>query len=499
MNTQRILFTAGIVLACAIPTPNASFATEKKTEKKAAKRPNVLWIMLDDCRADALGCYGQPWAKTPNFDAIAKRGVRFDVAIVQNPVCVPSRSSMDTSQYPHTLGIMAMGRPAETPPPYLSKERKKYPSLLKQWNTVGIQPVNVGKIHAYRQDWASRGDVPPNIAHNSKARSPELQKRIDAFAAKNPYPAVMTKTHNWQIGGVIPIKPEESRPWKLGDKAVAALEELAAGDEPFFLRVSFHAPHVACSVPPEYMIDPATIKLPIPTEKELDSKPPFERGPLRVYAGGLELTKKQIGTARGTYYGMVWLVDTQVGRLLDVLRKSGKLDNTIIAVNSDQGFQLGEHGLWKKRVLYEQNVRVPLVLSCPKLLPEGKVIDEPVELIDFLPTLLELSAIDVPEGIPGRSLMPLIRGEAKTWRPACFCDIDHAKSMYRELRGTGRRVMVRTRKWKLIFFMDPRAKEKDGALYNLETDPGETVNLYNDPKHQDTVKRLEKLARDWAQ
>jgi len=496
MNRRILVAT----IACASAFGGLMFIADatRAAEGKSTSRPNILWIMMDDCRADALGCYGRPWAKTPHMDAVAGRGVRFDVALVQNPVCVPSRSSMKASQYPHTLGIMAMGRPAPVPPPYLAETKRQFPSLLRCWKLSGIPPVNVGKIHAYRGDWDARGDVPANIVHNGKARTPELQKRINEWAAENPYPPVKTKTHGWQIGGAIPIKPEESRTWKLGDRAVAVLRELATAGEPFFLRVSFHAPHVACSVPPEYMIDPATIKLPLPSQAELNAKPRFEREALRVYAGGLDLTPKQIGIARGTYYGMVHLVDTQVGRLLEVLRKSGKLDDTIIAVNSDQGFQLGEHGLWKKRVLYEQNVRVPLVISCPKLLPQGKVIEEPVEMIDFLPTLLELSRLDVPDGIAGRSLLPLVAGQAKQWRPACFCDIDHARSMYKELRGSGRRVMVRSRTWKLVFFMDPRVAEADGCLYDLQRDPGETENLYGKPEYRQVVERLENAGRKWA-
>jgi len=495
MNRQLVwttTFCAGLILV-------AAAATVARAAAKPAKRPNILWVMMDDCRADALGCYGQPWARTPSMDAVARRGVRFTTAIVQNPVCVPSRASMKASEYPHTLGIMAMGRPAEVPPPYLHRPAKRFPNLLNRWKQVGIRPVNVGKRHAYRDDWDHRGDAHPIISGGGKPRSAELAKRMQEFAAANPYPAVKTRTHGWQIGGVIPIEPEESATWKLGNMAVAALKELAAGEEPFFLRVSFHAPHVPCRVPPQYMIDPASITLPLPGHEQLMSKPRFERENLHVYAGGLDLNKRQIGIARGTYYGMVRLVDTQVGRMLEVLKKAGKLDNTIVAINADQGFQLGEHGLWKKRVFYDQNVCVPLVLSCPDLLPAGKVIDEPVEMVDFLPTLMELSDIEVPEGIAGRSLLPLIRGEAKQWRPACFCEIDHARSMYQELRrGTGRRVMVRTKQWKMVFFMDRRVAEKQGCLYNLEKDPGETVNLYGNPEYQEIVARLEELARQWA-
>jgi arylsulfatase A-like enzyme len=265
------------------------------------------------------------------------------------------------------------------------------------------------------------------------------------------------------------------------------------------MRASFHAPHVACFVPREYFIDPSKINLPLPSTEELAGKPEFEKGPLKTYCEA-DLTKEQIDLCRGTYYGMVAQVDDQVGRLVEVLERAGKLDNTIIAVTSDQGFQLGEHGLWKKRVFYEANVRVPLIIRYPDRLPRGVSIEEPVELVDFLPTLLDLSGIAIPTGIRGASLVPLARGEIKKWRRACFSEIDHSESMYDELRqGTGRRVMVRTREWKLDYFMDQRVKEKDGALYNLLLDPGEKDNLYKKPGNSKIIRELEKLAVIWSQ
>lgn len=120
-------------------------------------------------------------------------------------------------------------------------------------------------------------------------------------------------------------------------------------------------------------------------------------------------------------------------------------------------------------------------------------------MIDFLPTLMEMSGLPVPEEIRGASLLPLISGEVTSWREACFSEIDHSQSMYEELRqGTGRRVMVRTKDWKMIFFMDNRVEDKDGALYNLVNDPGEKVNLYNLPEYADVIGHLEKLAGEWT-
>ena len=470
-------------------------ASRQAADNPQVRRPNILWIMMDDARADTLGCYGRPWVRTPHMDAIAARGVRFETAIVQNPVCVPSRLSMKSGHYPHTFGKTAMGGPADVTPEYMKRARE-VPNLLAAWNDVGMTPVNIGKTHAYQRDWGYQQDVPEDFDVLGRPRDEKLKARLQEAACK--YPAVVTKTHGWAIGGTVPLEPQETTTWKIGDLAVEKLMELAAKDEPFFLRISFHAPHVPCLVPPACSIDPARIDLPLPSEDELAGKPRFEREQLRVYAGGLDLSREQIGIARGTYYGMVSLVDEQVGRLVDSLGKSGRLESTVIAINSDQGWQLGEHGLWKKRVLYDDNVRAPLVLSCPALLPSGKVIAEPVEMIDFVPTLMDLSGLDVPGSIPGRSLMPLIRGHVPRWREACFCEIDHSMSMYDELRvHSGRRVMVRTGEWKLIWFMDERVADKDGALYNLRQDPGEKMNLYGRPEHAGVVEYLERLCHAW--
>jgi arylsulfatase A-like enzyme len=470
-------------------------------ESAASKRPNVLWIMMDDCRADAVGCYGKPWARTPNMDACAKRGVRFDVAIIQNPVCIPSRSSMKTGLYCHELGIMNMGKPPAIEPAYARTARRDAPNLVNEWKKVGITPVSVGKRHAYEKDWDHRGDVEGEVSYLGEPKSEDLKRRIEESGRK--YPAAITRTHKWAIGGILPLKPEEMDTSRLGDLAVDTLHELTARDEPFFLRVSFHAPHVPCRICESYFIDPAAIDLPLPTEEELKSKPKFERVNIQVYAGA-DLTVEQIGIARGTYYGMVSLVDAQVGRLVEVLKKSGKLDNTVIVINSDQGFQLGEHGFWKKRCFYEQNVRVPLIISCPRLLPADKVIAEPVEMVDFMPTLMQLSGLDIPFSISGKSMMPLIEGKVSTWKEACFCEHDYSGDMYDELRKDGGHcVMVRTKEWKLIYFKDERLKDHDGlltdSLYDLQNDAGETRNLYGRAEYESVVQKLKESAQKWEQ
>lgn len=463
-------------------------------------QPNILWINLDDARADVLGCYDAPWAVTPNIDRLAEEGVRFHHAIVQNPVCVPSRNSMKTGYYAYEVGPVEMGRLPDIQGSYIDQERMEAlnnaPVLLDAWTAIGMQPINIGKVHAKRDRFNHLGDIPRLIKVKGEP-FPYYEENVERDGEMWLSDVVTTDTHQWVIGGILNVKPEETETWRIGDKAVDVLDDLNDNQEPFFLRVSFYAPHVACYVPEEYFIDPSTIDLPLPTEEELAMKPEFEKGPLRMYAGA-DLTREQIDLARGTYYGMVALVDVQVGRILQALEDHGMLENTIIAFTSDQGFQLGERGLWKKRVFYEENVRTPFLIRYPKKLPKNKTIEEPVELVDFLPTLMELSGLEVPREIRGRSLTPLIHGEVTSWREATFSEIDHSQSIYQELReGSGRRVMVRTKEWKLIFFMDDRVEDKDGALYHLATDPGEKVNLYNDPQYGQVINDLEVLAKRW--
>jgi len=498
MRSTAGMFGAGLASWAAFPV---LCGTGSKRPASVPRQPNIVWIMLDDCRYDAWGCYGRSWAVTPAMDRMAREGVRFDAAIIQNTVCIPSRKSMKSGYYAYEIGPLEMGREPDIPEDFIDRERMKLlnasPNLLDSWTKRGMKPVNFGKIHAFPNSFDDRGDADVLFDVNGNP-TPYFTRMFGKSSKILEEERLFTKVHHWQIGGKLTVKPEETETWRLCDMALQGLKELESTGKPFFMRVSFHAPHVACYVPEEYFIDPSRITLPVPQAEELLTKPLFERGPLHTYSGA-DLTPEQIGLCRGTYYGMVSLVDAQLGRIVNELERTGQLENTIIAITSDQGFQLGEHGLWKKRVFYEANVRVPLVIRYPRHLPRGITIMEPVELVDFLPTLLDLSGMDVPGNIRGASLLPLIRGEKEKWRKACFSEIDHSQSMYDELRqGTGRRIMVRTREWKLDYFMDNRVKDKDGALYNLEKDPDEKNNRYNDPGCRNIIIELEQLAREWA-
>ena len=478
-----------VCLAALIPPPSQA----------AAQPPNVLWITIDDLRPDALSCYGAPWAKTPNIDRIAARGVRFRHAYAQSVICRPSRLSTLTGQYCHVLRDMGMGPAADEPPRYY---RDAAPvsriDLRAALARVGMRPSHVGKTH-----WEERWDIVPH-AEPERADWMEMDPAERVYGlvhlvAPQSYPPRIVQTSRvWAIGGGNPLPYGQTEPGVVTDAALAQLETSMAGGGPFFLRVSYTAPHVPILSPPEFMVNPDSVGMIFPTIAEIASKPDFERLQLAQYASVRHLTRDEMGLARGSYFGLVSFVDFQVGRILQLLEERGELDNTLIAINSDHGLQLGEHALHKKRNFYEQTAAVPLILSWPAALPQNTVIDELVELVDFLPTVLHLLGVGFPDGIAGRSLVPLMRGEVKRWRPAVFSEIDHSMSLYTALRVcSGRRLMVRTKDWKMIYFRDARLPREDGALYYLKEDPHETRNLYGEKSLAEIVSVLKRSVDAW--
>jgi len=475
-------------------------ACMSSSKPDGSNQPNIVWIMLDDCRADAFGCYGSKWAKTPNIDRIANAGTMFRNTIVQSPVCVPSRRSMKTGRYVHEVGPMAMGPEPTTPLNYFDKEKverlERSRILIDSWTDANVNVVNVGKAHAFEDRFLQIGDEAPLLDH--LGRPTEILKQLypDDFESLIRR-SVKTDTYGWQIGGLLDVDPKDTETWRLGDLAMQTLGVVSKEEAPFFLRVSFHAPHVACYVPPAYMIDPRSIELPLPSTKELATKPNVEQNALKTYSGA-SLDREQIDFCRGTYYGMVSLVDVQIGRLVEKLKKLHVLENTIIAICSDQGFQLGEHGFWKKRAFYECNVRAPLIFS-GKGVPKGKVVDSQVEMIDFLPTLQDFSGVSLNSDVAGKSLAGLAANPALSAREYCFAEIDHSMSVYSELRqSSGRRIMIRSDEWKLEATFNQLLPAHDGSLYHLASDPREESNLFDVAKYRGVRTRLESVVMDWA-
>jgi arylsulfatase A-like enzyme len=274
----------------------------------------------------------------------------------------------------------------------------------------------------------------------------------------------------------------------------AALDWLGRRDpsRPYLLRVSLNAPHtpVVTPVPFDTLIDPDDIDLPLGDPGDEAFVSATHREYLYDYAGTHRLTSEQILRARQCYYGHVAFVDHVFGRFLDALRKTGELENTIIAYVSDHGCHLGEHGFFQKQSFWEAAVRVPFFFAGPGIKP--RILPGPANSGSLLPTLMELVGLGVHALAQYPSLAPILRGDTSVAVEPIFSEIDYGLWGY---RSGERCVMVRDGDWKLVLFRDPRHPERlagaeDRVLFNLATDPGETTNLARDPAFDDAMKAL---------
>jgi len=365
--------------------------------KKPAK-PNVLFIMSDDL-CTALSGYGHPQCKTPNLDRLAARGVRFERAYCNWPVCGPSRASLMTGLYPAALNLKGNN----------SKFRKAHPDLItlpQLFKNNGYYSARVSKIYhmgipgeiiagtSYSDDPAS-WDYAVNVKapeHHSKGKFEDLSPGLN---------------HQGMDFKVVRILDDSNQADKQTvDHALEILKRCK--DKPFFLGVGFVRPHVPL-VAPEDLFEkyPAEkMKLPYVPEGDLDDIP--KAAQRNANKNKYKMSKEQQHKVLQAYYASVSYMDRQVGRLLEGLKKLGLEDNTVIVFTSDHGYNLGQHTFWQKQSLFEDTVRVPLIIVVPWLDTAGQRTKEIVELIDVYPTLAELAGLKRPGYLHGRSLKPLL-------------------------------------------------------------------------------------------
>ena len=452
----------------------------------AVRRPNILWIVTDDHRPDSLGCTGPSWLKTPHIDRIARRGTLFRHAFSQGPICTPSRSSMITGRYCHSIGVMGMGGGQGL--------RPNAPYLTRPLQSAGYHLINVGKklpspkIFDIEIGGPGGGD-PGATPYKLKPPFEGMEKELGVLRLNKAAPVI--------IAGRYPLPASRTEAAITVNNAIGLVRK--GLNSPFLLRVSITAPHVP-TLPPEpfdTMYVPEQVLFEPPTEEELAGAPRWEREALRELQGSVHLSKAEVQRAQACYFGLVSQLDREIGRLGAEMEQRGLLEDTLVVVTSDQGWLMGEHGLFGKRCFYEQSVGAILIVSWPGHLPEGKVIDDPVELIGVMPTMLDAAGIKPPPGVQGHSLLPLIRGDEDA-PDAVFSEIDFSKSMYPCLRmPNSRRVMVRTRHWKMSYFIGRVGDARDGDLYDLTNDPEERRNLWKDKTYAHVVAKLEARVMQW--
>lgn len=416
----------------------------------ADPRPNLLLIMTDQQRGDCLSIDGHPVLKTPSLDRVAYTGTRFKRAYSTCPVCIPARRSLMSGQFPQTHGLVGYQDGLEWEPP------ATLPGELKK---AGYQTGIVGRnmhLSPERKRYGFDNMVIAGFRGETCDYSAFLRDRADSAAGG-------------YYGGGVMHNDWTARPWHMEDHlhqtawtVTEALKWLERRDPscPYFLVVSFVAPHPPLNPPAFYMerylrtgVDEPAIGV--------WAKPPENDGlGVAVDSGEVDLKGELLTSCKAAYYGHINFIDDQINRLLNpVTRPAGR--NTVVTFTSDHGEMLGDHYKFRKSLPYEGSARVPLLFSGPGIV--GRQVDEhPVCLEDIMPTMLDLAGVAIPASVDGKSLAPMLRGEkGGAWRE--YLHGEHAGRPHYLTDG------------RLKYIWDPA--DGNEQLFNLADDPNELIDL----------------------
>jgi arylsulfatase len=446
-------------------------------------KPNILWICPDQQRFDTIGALGNPHINTPNIDGLVEEGVAFSHAYVQTPICAPSRASFLTGMYPSSVHACKNGSD------YWANNA---PLVTKILADDGYKCGLAGKLHlsGTQTRVEPRPDDGYQIFHWSNSPGniwPQGHDYADWLKSKGEDLGELGKHPE-------DIPPNLHQTTWCADKAIELIE--ATTDQPWLMSVNMFDPHPPFDPPKEYLDRYDAESMPDPL---------FQPGDLEAQAKLKEIdfeSKAQnpeefnIREIKAAYYAMIELIDENVGRMLDALERTGQRENTIIIYTSDHGESLGDHGLLLKGCrFYEGLVRVPLIFSWPGYFQSGLVSNALVELIDVTPTLLDICGLPKPERMQGRSLLPILTGVKEPHQHREFVRSEY----YRALKPLNKPdsegsygTMIRDKRYKLIVYHGYDI----GELFDLETDPGEFQNLWDDPNYGTVRNRLMKKSFD---
>jgi arylsulfatase A-like enzyme len=429
----------------------------------AEKQPNILYIMADDHAAHALSAYGSKINKTPNLDRIATGGMRFDLCLVTNSICTPSRAAILTGKYAHINGV-----------PVFNRFDGSQPTLAKYLQAAGYHTGMIGKWHL--------GSEPAGFDYWNVLPGQGVYHNPVLFelGQRKQYPGYVTDV--------------------ITDLSLAFLDKRPK-DKPFFLMCHHKAPHRPWEPDDKHAKQWENVQVPEPEtfnddyatrsdaareatmRIDRDLKPSDVKKTPPPGLSAEELKKWNYQRFLRDYLACIASIDDNVGRMLDYLDKNGLAENTIVIYTSDQGFFLGDHNWFDKRFMYEESLRMPFLVRWPGKVKAGSASDGMILNVDFAPTLLDAAGLPVPADMQGRSFLPLLRGETPgDWRTSMYYRYYHYPQDHRVQPHYG----VRTAKHKLIYFN----KIDQWELFDLTKDPHELKNVYADPAYAETMKTL---------
>ena len=446
-----------------------------------AGRPNVLFILTDDQRWDAIGVGGSRHLKTPNMDRLAHEGVHFRNTFCTTSLCSPSRASILSGLYAHAHGV--------------TNNFTEYPANFKSFPMVlqaqGYDTAYVGKWHMGENNDEPRPGFNWFVTHKGQGQYFDTEFNFNGArreVVKGYYTHVVTGMAEEWIG--------------------------RKRDKPWMLMIGHKAPHSFYFPEPKYQKSFEDVRIPYPeTAFLLDDKPAWIRDRLRTWHGiygPLFDWRKQFPDDRPeavkdfeamtrAYWGTLQSVDDSVGRLYALLKQRGELDNTLIVLMGDNGLLNGEHGMVDKRTMHEASIRIPLVARYPGLVPPGapKVVEKQVLTVDMAPSILELCGAPPLPNIHGRSWVRLVRGGDPQWRTGWLYHYNYEKQFPYTPNVRG----VRTDTWKYIHYPhgDGSPDRHLAELYNVEFDRDERYNLIREPKYAPVVEAMKaELVRSLA-
>jgi uncharacterized sulfatase len=466
---------------------------------------NVLHIVSDDL-CTRLACYGDRLVKSPNIDRLAARGVRFDLAYCQFPLCNPSRASFMTGLRPDTTKVhenRTMFR--EAVPDAVS--------IPQSFKKAGYSVARIGKLFHYgvpTQIGTDGLDDPVSWEKvvNPKGRDVDdytMIERIQLGPGETRTTTVKATALN-ELGGRLSWlaadgTDEEQTDGKGAAAAIELLETCAKSGRPFYLAVGFYRPHTPYVAPkPWFTMYPVNrIRLPAIPGNLAEFFPATALATQKKEELGMDDDLRR--RAIQAYSAATSFMDAQTGKLLAAVERLELTDNTVIVFHSDHGYHLGEKNLWQKMSIFEESARVPLIISVPGNKANGTSCRKPVELVSLHKTLADVCGIAADKNTEGHSLRPLIENPKADWKHAAFSQVTRGAQVGtfaepgKKGKAKGKPIMgrsVRTERWRYTEWDEGRAGVE---LYDHETDPGEYKNLAADPKHAAVVKEVKALLK----
>jgi N-acetylglucosamine-6-sulfatase len=439
----------------------ALFAHAPLAQAQARKPRNIVFILTDDHRYDALGVMGHPLARTPNMDTLAKGGAHMRNAFVTTALCSPSRASILTGTYAHTHGVVDNFTPI---PPVL-------PNVGQLLKAAGYQTALVGKWHIGNED-----DKP----------QPGFDRWV-SFRGQGEYLPRAGATMLNVDGTRVPQKGYITD--ELTDYAVQWLEQTSR-DTPFFLYLSHKGVHADFVPADRHKGSLKDVPVPSPAtmapEAAVTGRFPTWVRNQRNSWHGVEFpyhSTLDVAEYYRRYMETLRAVDDSVGRVLEWLKKTGQLDNTLVIYMGDNGFAFGEHGLIDKRTAFDWSMRVPMLVYAPGLVTPGQQIDRVVANIDIAPTMLDLAGTARPSHMQGESMLPILRDQKAPWRTSLLYEYYWEWSFPQ----TPTQFALRGERYKYVF---THGVWDVDMFFDLQADPQESRNLADDPAHQKTIQAM---------